>query len=145
MITNPLIKRWTFFSIFIFIKGCLQLLWISLDQRSQLTRSLVAKVWYILRGLDDRKHGYFSGLAEKSNEYEILNFLGGRMKYWVLDTLGVAKKTVSDISNFHVYHTCQIVHTHQRKKLWHYKVDVGMFLSTNLFFFNHWPRSFSVS
>ena len=40
----------------------------------------------------------FLGLAEKSNEYEILSFLGGRMKYWAEKQAGSAKKTVVDMS-----------------------------------------------
>ncbi|XP_063725907.1 uncharacterized protein LOC134853881 [Symsagittifera roscoffensis] len=38
------------------------------------------------------------GLAEKSNEYEIISFMLGRVKYWVKDTVGTAKQTVHDIS-----------------------------------------------
>ncbi|XP_063710414.1 uncharacterized protein LOC134838971 isoform X2 [Symsagittifera roscoffensis] len=39
------------------------------------------------------------GLAEKSNEYEILSFLGGRMKYWAEKQAGSAKKTVVDMKH----------------------------------------------
>ena len=45
------------------------------------------------------------GLAEKSNEYEILSFLGGRAKYWLRQQMGSAKKTVTDISECLSYST----------------------------------------
>ncbi|XP_075240143.1 polycystin-2-like [Convolutriloba macropyga] len=39
------------------------------------------------------------GLAEKSNEYEILSFLGGRARYWIRQQMGSAKQTVADLKH----------------------------------------------
>ena len=56
------------------------------------------------------------GLAEKSNEYEIVSFMLGRLKYWVRETVGSAKQTVHDISkpNYNICKYCFL------EKFWPY-------------------------